>query len=51
MWTITQWPWSRGLGARWSAFPPPTPPDRRWPGIKFFATKAEALTYVAGVVD
>jgi hypothetical protein len=42
---ITEWPWSAALGERWSVFPPITPPDQKWPGIKFFDTYEEALAY------
>jgi hypothetical protein len=47
-WTIREWPHTRALGERWSAFPPVTPPEKLWPGLKFFATRDDALAYAAG---
>jgi hypothetical protein len=46
-WTVVEWPHSRALGERWLIFPPQTPPDKPWPGLKFFATCGEAVEHAA----
>jgi hypothetical protein len=40
-WIIHEWPHSRSLGKRWIAFPPPTPSDHPWPGLRFFDSREE----------
>jgi hypothetical protein len=44
-WLIHEWPHSQGLGERWVAHPPVTPPGQKWPGLKFFPTRDEAFSY------
>jgi hypothetical protein len=41
-WLIQEWPHSAALGERWVAVPPVTPPDKPWPGIRWFASEDEA---------
>jgi hypothetical protein len=48
-WIIQEWPHSRALGERWIAFPPTTPPDQPWPGLRFFDTEDDARAYAGGM--
>lgn len=39
---VQQWPHTRSHGERWISFPLGVPADQPWPGLRFYATEAEA---------
>lgn len=48
---VQEWPHTRALGERWIVFPPVTPPDQKWPGLRFFPNRAAALAHAAMLVE
>lgn len=44
---VGEWLHSRALGERWFVFPPVTPPDEKWAGLKFFGSQHAAQNHAA----